>query len=339
MPKSPNQKLKLLYLQKILLECTDDLHSLSLAQIAAALAEYGILAERKSLYADLEALRTFGLDVEKRGSAGRCGYAVVNRSFELPELKLLVDAVQSSRFITHKKSNELIHKVESLASIYEGKLLQRQVYVTNRIKAMNESIYYNIDSIHAAISTDRKISFLYFEWAVDFSKPQRVKKQFRKNGGRYCISPWALVWDDENYYMVGFDSEAGISKHYRVDKMSSIELTEEAREGQEQFSSFDPAVYTKKVFDMFGGREETVTLRFANRLIGAVLDRFGKDVFLSPAGDSHFDVTVRAVVSPRFLSWVFGFQTDARVISPPSVVQAYRQMALDALKEAESNRQ
>lgn len=338
MPKGSNQKMKLLYLQKILLERTDEDHPMTMAEIAAALADYGISAERKSLYDDIEALRTFGLDIVKSGSGSSFGYAVVTRTFELPELKLLVDAVQSSRFLTHKKSNELIKKVESLASTHEASLLQRQVYVANRIKAMNESIYYNVDKIHAAISTDRQISFLYFEWAVDFTGTQKVKKQLRKDGGRYQISPWALVWDDENYYMVGFDSDAGMIKHYRVDKMSDIALTEQHRDGRSHFEQFDPAIYSKKIFGMFGGEEETVTLHFVNRLIGVVLDRFGKDVFLSPVDEDHFSVTIHAVVSPRFLSWLFGFGNEVTIVSPPSLLEKYRAMAAEVLESISPGR-
>ena len=328
MPKNPNQKLKLLYLMKILLERTDDEHGLTLPEILDALGGYGVTAERKSIYDDLEMLRVYGLDVERTGHK----YFIANRTFQLPELKLLVDAVQSSKFITHKKSTELIKKVESLASVHEARLLQRQVFVTNRIKTMNESIYYNVDKIHAAITAGVKISFRYFEWAVDFSEEGGpLKKQFRRNGKRYRISPWALTWDDENYYMIGFDSEADIIKHYRVDKRAEIQLTAERRDGQEHFDRFDMALYSKRVFGMFGGEEETVRLRFVNHLAGVVLDRFGKDAFLSRADDAHFNATVKVQVSPQFYSWVFGFGGEVKILSPGHVAQGLCAAAREVL--------
>ncbi|WP_308755062.1 WYL domain-containing protein [uncultured Anaerotruncus sp.] len=328
MPKNPNQKLKLLYLMRILLERTDDEHGLTLPEILDELDGYGVTAERKSIYDDLEALRVYGLDVERAGHK----YFIANRTFQLPELKLLVDAVQSSKFITHKKSTELIKKVESLASVHEARLLQRQVFVTNRIKTMNESIYYNVDKIHAAITAGVKISYRYFEWAVDFSEEGGpLKKQFRRDGKRYRISPWALTWDDENYYMIGFDGEAGIIKHYRVDKMAEIQLTAERRDGQAHFDRFDMALYSKRVFGMFAGEEETVRLRFANHLAGVVLDRFGKDVFLSRADDAHFNATVRVQVSPQFYSWVFGFGGEVKILAPGHVAQGLCAAAREVL--------
>lgn len=317
---------------KILLEETDEEHALTMEDLLARLERAGIHAERKSIYDDFEALRIYGLDVEK--AAGRpCGYFVADRTFELPELKLLVDAVQSSKFITYKKSNELIHKVESLASIHQAKLLQRQVYVANRVKTMNEGVYYNIDLIHDAISRGRKIQFRYFEWAVSFAGKEKVQRRYRRDGQEYCISPWALTWDDENYYMIGFDSPAGMIKHYRVDKMAGITVTKENRDGQQHFEKFDMAIYSRRMFGMFGGEEETVRLRFTNRLIGVVLDRFGQDVFLSKEDGEHFTAVVRVAVSPQFLSWVFGFGAEVKILSPAHVTQAFAQQAQAALGE------
>ncbi|MGI6577143.1 MAG: helix-turn-helix transcriptional regulator [Eubacteriales bacterium] len=333
MARRSNQKLKLLYLMKILHEQTDENHALTVADIAKELAAYDIIVERKTIYDDLEELQLFGLDIEKTRIGHANGYYIASRTFELPELKLLVDAVQSSKFITHKKSTELIKKVESLASIHEGQLLQRQVYVTNRIKTMNESIYYNIDAMHEAISVGKKVTFLYSEWVVAFQEGERFRKQFRKNGRKYIISPWALIWDDEYYYMVGFDSDAGIIKHYRVDRMSQIEVVDSPREGQEHFEKFDLAVYTRGVFGMFGGEEEAVRIRFSNHLIGVVIDRFGEDVFITRADDDNFTVSVDVSVSPHFLSWVFGFGDGARILSPKSVVDQFCEYASKVLEQ------
>ena len=259
MSKNPNQKLKLLYLYQILLQRTDENHKLTTDELRAALERCGITAERKSIYSDIEALQNFGLDVIcQRGTGG--GYYVASREFELPELKLLVDAIQCSRFITEKKSNELIGKIEHLTSDHEAHTLQRQVYVSERVKTLNEQIYYNIDALHAAISNDVQITFRYFNWVLNFSASPRIQKQYRRDGARYRISPWALTWDNENYYLIAFDHDAGEIRHYRVDKMDSLVQTDLPREGKQLFDDrFDAAAYSRKVFGMFSGEEKTVT--------------------------------------------------------------------------------
>lgn len=312
MAKSSNQKLKLLYIMRFILQQSDEEHIVSIADIIAELTRYGISAERKSLYDDIEALRTYGLDIiQKKGKNG--GYYIASREFELPELKLLVDSVQSSKFITQKKTLSLIKKIESLASSHDAGELQRQVYVHNRVKSMNESVYYNVDSISNAINDDKAISFKYFELNVD---KERV---MRHGGALYEVSPFALMWDDENYYMVAWDSAAGLIKHYRVDKMLGISALEKPREGKEEFEKLDLSAYTSKCFGMFGGDEEKVTIRFSNRLVGAVTDRFGRDVILIKDGDDHFRINLSIVVSPQFYGWLFGFGTEAEVIYPESV--------------------
>lgn len=248
MPKSPNQKLKLLYLMEIMLQQTDERHPMTVPEMISQLAQRGVSAERKSIYGDLEALRTFGLDIVQTKSK-TTGYYVGTRAFETPELKLLVDSVQSSKFITHKKTLALIKKIENLASIYDAQLLQRQVYVHGRVKSMNESVYYNVDEISDAISRDRQIRFHYFEYTI--SKQRR----YRKAGAYYVVSPLALMWDNENYYLLAWDSEAELRKHYRVDKMTDISALEAPREGTEDLSQLDLPAYSQKVFSMFSGEE------------------------------------------------------------------------------------
>lgn len=312
MPRSANQKLKLLYLMQLLLQRSDEAHPLTVQQMIDELARRGIGAERKSIYDDLEALRVFGLDiVQARGKT--TGYYVGARDFELPELKLLVDSVQSSKFITHKKTLSLIKKIESLASAYDAQLLQRQVYVRNRVKSMNESVYYNVDEISNAISQDKAIRFRYFDYTVT------KERRFRRDGARYEISPFSLMWDDENYYMIGYDAEACMLKHYRVDKMTDISAAEQSRSGKEAFGEIDMPQYSKKVFGMFTGETVTVRLRFAEHLAGAVIDRFGRDVMITAAGDGRFSVSVDVAVSPQFYAWLFAFGTEAEILSPESV--------------------
>lgn len=210
MAKSSNQKLKLIYLMKILMEYTDEKHSLTMEEIKSKLQLYDISAERKSLYNDIENLRLYGLDIIGTKEDRTYSYYIGNRQFELAELKLLVDCVQSAKFITEKKSNVLIKKIEELASRYEAMQLQRQVFVAGRVKTMNESIYYNVDRIHSAIADNFQITFQYFQWNVD------KKMKLRHNGIWYIVSPWSLSWDDENYYLIAYDSVEHIIKHFRV---------------------------------------------------------------------------------------------------------------------------
>jgi predicted DNA-binding transcriptional regulator YafY len=280
----------------------------------SSLAAYGIHAERKSLYSDIENLRLYGMDIIGEQQDRTYYYHVGSRQFELAELKLLVDSVQSAKFITAKKSNELIQKIEGLASKYEAVQLQRQVYVAERIKAVNENIYYNVDILHSAISADAKIRFQYFQWDI------HKKMVLRKNGALYEVSPWALSWDDENYYLVAYDSNENKIKHFRVDKMLHIDIIDKKREGKKLFQGFDMAVYAKKTFGMFGGEEQMVKLECANHLAGVIIDRFGKDVMLAPVNDEYFTVNVKVAVSRQFMAWVIALGEDAKITGPETVV-------------------
>lgn len=319
MPRSDKQKLKLMYLIKLFEERTDVSHGLSMTDIIEALSEEGITAERKSIYADISALNEFGFDIVKDNEGKACVYKLVERDFEIAELKLLVDAVQSSKFITESKSNKLIKKIEGLASNNEAKSLHRQVYVANRIKTTNESVYYNVDDIQKAIAENHKVSFQYFQW-----NPNK-EKELRHNGMRYEISPWALTWDDENYYMVGYDSKERKIKHYRVDKMLKIEIMADSkREGKALFKDMDMAVYSKKIFGMFGGVEETVVLECKNGISGVIIDRFGTEVDIIKRATDSFTVRVNVQISPQFLGWVFSLGENIKIISPDSVIERMR---------------
>ena len=319
MPKGTNQKFKLYRLAQIMLEKTDDDHYITMPEILSALEEYEVTADRKSIYNDLRDLEVLGIEVEGEPAGNRYHYHVVSRPFELPELKLLVDAIQSSKFITERKTNALIKKLEQLVSKYEAMKLQRQVYVSGRIKTMNESIYYTVDAIHNAISENKKIRFQYFQWNV------KKEMELRHNGAWYHISPWGLSWDDENYYLVGYDSAAGQIKHYRVDKMLHIQMTDEKREGKEHFKKLDMADYAKKSFGMFGGKEQKVKLLVANNLAGVIIDRFGKNVMMIPEDADHFTVIVDVHVSNQFLGWIFSLGKDVKIISPDEVVEQMKQ--------------
>ena len=328
MARSANQKLKCLYLRQFLLENTDEAHPVTVSQMIDYLARHDIAAERKSIYDDIDGLRSYGLDIEYR-KAQDGGYFIANREFQLPELKLLVDAVQSSKFLSLRKSNELIAKLEKLASRHEAQALRRQVYVTHRIKNMNESIYYNVDALHSAIAAGSRITFRYFDWDMN------GKKKYRHEGNRYRISPWALLWDDENYYLVGYDAEHAERRHYRVDKMESITQTGEERLGKELFAGFDPAAYSRKVFGMYGGEPQKVTLRFESSMSNIVFDRFGRELILTPDREGGFTVTVEVVPSPQFFAWLTGLGAPVKILSPQPIVQQfcdYLQSVLDAYR-------
>jgi predicted DNA-binding transcriptional regulator YafY len=324
MQKTEKQKMKLLYLMKLLVEQTDEDHPLTIAQIIDELAKNGIHAERKSIYADINALREYGLDITSRKSK-TTGYFIASRTFELPELKLLADAVASSKFITEKKSKQLIQKIESLTSCYEAKQLQRQVYVTGRVKNANEKIYYNVDSIHQAIAQKKQISFRYFEYTVD------KEKEYRHGGDLYYASPYALSWDNQNYYLIAYYERYQKISHFRVDKMENIELLDTpARELPE--GEFDVAEYSRKLFGMYGGEEELIRLQFDNSLIGVVLDRFGMDADIQKADEHSFVVTFHAFVSPTLLGWIFEFTGKVKVLEPESLKQKLRMKAMECLK-------
>ena len=221
----------------------------------------------------------------------------------------------------------MIKKLETLVSKYDAQKLQRQVYVSGRIKTMNESIYYTVDAIHNAISENKKIKFQYYQWNV------KKEMELRHNGAWYHISPWGLSWDNENYYLVGYDSAAQKIKHYRVDKMLHIKLSNESREGKEHFKKLDMADYAKKSFGMFGGKEQRVKMLVKNNLAGVIIDRFGKEVMMIPADEEYFTVNVDVHVSRQFLSWVFSLGEDIRIIGPDEVVEEMKREVLRLVEQ------
>ena len=311
--KNSTQRLKILYLYKILLERSDEEHLITMPEIISQLELYGISAGRKALYDDIEALKTYGLDViSVRGD--KSGYYVASRDFELPELKLLADAVTSSRFLTEKKSSELLKKIESLSSVYQAKQINRQVYIADRVKAMNERIYLNVDVIHRAIAENKQISFKYFDYDM-----QKHKKY--RDGLRIC-SPCALSWDDERYYLIAFYPKRPDNyTNFRVDRMESVEIiSDEARFLPKDFNLSE---YMNSTFSMFSGETQEVKLRFHCSLVNAVIDRFGKNITLRPDEEEWFKIRVNVKAEMPFFGWLFQFGTKAEIVEPQELKDKY----------------
>ena len=319
MSRGTNQKFKFTYLMKIMQEKTDDEHSLTMPQIMEELEKYDVTAERKSIYADFQDMTDkFGVEIIKEQIGRETYYHVGTREFELAEVKLLIDAIQSSKFITQTKSRELITKIKSFVSEHQAKQLQRQVYINDRVKTMNESVYYNVDDIHTAINQNKKIRFKYYKWDIN------KKLVPRHNGDWFVVSPWALTWDDENYYLVAFDDLDHRIKHYRVDKMMRISIEKEKRDGKEAFKNFDMAEDSKATFGMYQGQKTKVKIRLANYMCGVFIDRFGKDITFRPVDNEHSELHVDVNVSPQFFGWIFSLGKDVKVVGPEEVVEELR---------------
>lgn len=328
MARSAGQKLKLLYLLRLLYEEGSEDSPVAVSRMIEYLSAQGISAERKSIYDDMEKLVDFGFDVIKNGSNRTGGgYYLGQREFELPELKLLVDAVLSSRFITMKKTRELIEKLERMAGKRDAGKLQREVHVVGRAKTENEGVYYSVDAIHNGMQGNRQIEFTYMDWNVK-------KEMVPRSASKRIVSPWALLWNNEYYYLIAYDEESKGVKHFRVDKMSDVCVTEKTRKGVKEFQKIDLASYSNQTFGMFGGREELVTLSLPIHLTGVVIDRFGKDIALREMPDGKIRVRTRLAVSGQFFGWMAGLGKDAKIVSPEQVRLEYRSYLEEIVKNS-----
>ena len=313
MPKTDGQKMKLFALKEILERETDERHSITMEQIISMLkSRYDITAERKSIYSDMAAFRETGfLDITTPQGKER-GYSVASRTFELNELKMMIDSIVSSKFLSEATSRELIKKIETLCSRHEAQTLHRNIVLANRVKSTNKSIYFNVDSIHQAAVTNKQIQFQYFHYDT------KKQRRYLKKGECYIASPFAMIYADDNYYLLAFES--GKFKHYRVDKMEAVKVLELIdREGLEAFQKVDMAAYSKYTFSMFGGGVQPVTMVFQNRFMGTVMDRFGRDVVVMREDERHFRIIVPVAVSQQFFAWVFGLGKGVRIVAPDSV--------------------
>ena len=324
MPKSDNQKLKILYILDYLQRNSHEDKPIRTAELLNMLdREHRISCDRKTVYSDVAALQEFGVDiVSVPGKNG--GYYIASRNFELPELKLLIDAVQSSKYLTEKKSKELIEKLCTQCNEHDANLMRRNVLVSGRVKSMNETIYYNVDAIQEGITQNKQITFRYFDWDLGGKRRYREKE--------YLASPYGLCQDNENCYLLAYSERHGATA-YRVDRMSDIQLSDKARIPCPELTGKALNDHANRLFQMFSGESIDVKLRFHRDLINVVIDRFGKDTMLIPDGDSHFNFTVRVEVSPMFLSWVIGFGNKAQILYPASVVEQCKKLCQETLSQ------
>lgn len=326
MPKSEKQKQKIIYILKFLYENTDEEHTLTVNDIISKLAEYDITAERRSVYSDIRTPQDFGFDIimQKNGSYG---YYLGERLFETAELEILIDSVQSSRFITKKKSEALIKKLRCLTSKAQSKNFSRQIYIADRIKNMNESILYTVDAIHNAITANRKIRFKYFDYNI------KREKEFRRNGDFYITNPIALTFDHENYYMIAYTEKYNEYVTYRVDKMASVDVVDQKRDLPEK--PFNVAEYVNPIFSMFDGKVERITCLFHKSFLNVLIDCFGDNVRFREYPDDCIEAVFSAAVSPTFLSWIIGFGSGALVLSPEWVADEVYRLAVETAEQYE----
>ena len=324
MPKSDNQKLKIFYILDYLERNSHQDHPVRAAELISMLAnQHNISCDRKTVYSDIAALQDLGIDIVSiPGKNG--GYYIASRNFELPELKLLIDAVQSSRFLTEKKSRELIEKLCNQCSVHDARLMRRDVLVSGRVKSMNETIYYNVDAIQDAISQNLQIRFRYFDWGMDGKRRYRDKE--------YIASPYGLCQDNENCYLLAHSARHGVTS-YRVDRMADIRTLDETRTPCPELTGKALAEHANQLFQMYSGDAVDVKLRFHKSLVNVVVDRFGRDTMLIPDGEEHCVFTVKVAVSPMFLSWVIGFGNKAKILYPQSVIDDCRRMCLEAMEQ------
>ncbi len=317
MSKRTDPRERVLRILEILYQYSDENHGLTNREINTYLESYGINADRNSVDKDIRFLQKLNVDIITNKVGNHNEYVFGGRIFEVPELKLLIDIVQSSRFITSKKSAELINKLCKLTSKEQAKTLQSNVKVTHRIKSMNESIFINTDTIQSAIINRHRLRFKYFSWDTD------KNKRLHRDGKDYIVEPVTLVWNNTYYYLVAYDTAKEKIRHYRVDKMIKL------RELQGNISiSIDSseeylATFNESMFEMYSGEERDVTMRLPNHLVNVIVDRFGTSVDITKVDDSHFQTTVTVVVSGQFYGWFFGLDGDTEIIGPDDVREEY----------------
>ncbi len=317
-------KLKTLIVMKVLQDDSDEEHPVTAADIDRKLQGYGMYADRRSIYGDIQALEQFGMDIVK--APGNRGWYLAERELELPELKILIDAVQVAKFISPKKSEALIRKLEGFAGRHQARKLHRQIFLSNPAKTGFEKVYYIVDLLYEAMSENFRISFQYAEWT------EKKEQRLRHGGKVYTVSPWGLIWDDENYYLLAYDPEIQDIKHYRVDRMMNAQvLPHMEREGAAVYEQYQKN-FSGKTFGMFGGEEVNVTLKCANRTAGVIIDRYGLDVMMVPKRNGYFTVHFSVNISPQFFGWIAANGTDMEILEPAGIRRQYKDFLAAALE-------
>ncbi len=317
-----NNKTRILLILDILKKNTDEEHALLASEIIERIKSEGLKCDRKTLYDDINSLTDAGIDVVHESGGG---YKLLSRDFEDAEIRLLIDAVYSSKFISSSKTRVLAGKLKALTSEYQASSITRQIYSSDT-KTPNEDVLYNVDSLSRAIQENKQVSFEYLVWGPN-------KKLVTKGAKTRELSPWALIWQDQNYYLMAYDEAAGKMKHFRVDKMRHVSVTDRSREGRKDFESIDMSEYVEETFSMYGGRQETVTLDFPEELIGIAYDRFGSDVTQRPGDKGRILIRTKCYVSNQFYGWLSGLAGDVRLVSPGNVVSSYKSFLKDLIKK------
>jgi len=319
------KKIKLLRLMELLREETDEQNPMLASTVCKRLAARGVEVDRRVLTRDIDVLNEYGYEVMSTMIGHEKAYYVVERSFSVPELKILIDAVQAATFITDKKTPEFIEKIAALGGAHRADILKDNIVCFNTRKHSNETIYYNVDCLEDAIQANKKVIFLYYD--ID----EHGDKVFRRDGHHYVVEPIALIFNDDNYYLTCYSEKHDNIANYRVDRMSSVEMIED--DISEKALQFRGKVdcYTEQVFKMYGGSAEKVSLEFDDTLIGVVYDKFGEDTKMVRTGENTIVASVDVQISPTFFGWLFQFGSKMKILSPTNVADEYKKQAKQVL--------
>ena len=321
------QKIKLLFLMEMLRQETDEQHPLTTSRICEKLGEFGVSCERRTVGMDVALLNECGFEVMSKMIGHEKGYYVEDRSFSIPELKIMIDAVQASNFITDRKTGELIDKISKLGGSHRGEILKGNMICFNTTKHSNESIYYNVEALQQALQLKRKASFCYFDLG-----PSR-EKIYRKEHRRYIVDPFALVYNDDNYYLMCYTEKYKAVTTYRVDRMDAVAIEEDDLTKGAEILEASVADYTEQVFRMYNGKQQSVTLAFDPVLLGAIFDKFGENTLIKPWGEGWYKTKVDVRISPTFWGWLFQFGSKIQILSPNTVREQYACQVRDALNQ------
>ena len=309
-----NNKTRILLILDLLKKKTDESHALKASDLLESIQNEGLKCDRKTLYDDIRSLTDAGFDIiHEQGG----GYKLLSGEFEDAELRLLADAVYSSKFISAGKTRILAEKLKNQTSIYMASSMIRNIYSSDT-KTPNEEVLYNVDTLSRAIQNEKNVEFEYLVWGKD-------KKLVTKGKKKRILSPWALIWQDQNYYLLAYDPEAGKMKHFRVDKMRHVLETQESRQGEDEYRKIDVSSYIEETFSMYGGKQETIILDFPEELIGIAYDRFGTDITQRKGEAGRIIVRTKCYVSNQFYGWLTGLGPDVKLAGPDTAVSEYKE--------------